>query len=177
MTNPVNAALNLARANELRDKNVMLLHDLQGRLGVAPAPGEIPTAFLNFCKAKGVLALPAQGATVAAFILASVDLGLDTLVGIAAGITRAHSRYADPCSSWYARRAFQVIGWDVQPPRSWTPALQGMFGEMPWPIQRNVAEHERRREAVMRNSQNDAAEAKRQLKQRNEKKNVQQDKT
>jgi hypothetical protein len=167
MSNPVTAALNVARANELRDKNTMLLHDLQGRLGVAPAPGEVPTAFLNFCKTKGVLSQPAQPATVAAFLLANVDLGLDTLVGIAAGISRAHIRYADPCSSWYVRRAFQVIGWDVPAPRAWTPALKDMFGEMPWPIQRNVADHERRREAVMRNSQNDAAEARRKLKEKN----------
>jgi hypothetical protein len=79
MTNPVVTALTLQKANELRQRNDAVAHDLQIRIGVAPPPsGELPSTFVRWCRERGVIPLPAKPESVALFLLQSRDLGVDS---------------------------------------------------------------------------------------------------
>jgi hypothetical protein len=176
MTNPVVTALTLQKANELRQRNDAVARDLQIRIGVAPAPGELPSAFVAWCKLKGVIPLPAKAESVALFLLQSRDLGVDALTEIARGIARAHSRFADPCSSWAVRAAFEEIGGHYQVPRSWPKAEWPVWEDLPWPVKRYLDMRERQRDVAINKAQQEAGDLRHKLREM-EKRNVHQKQT
>jgi hypothetical protein len=167
MTNPVTQALTMHRVDEIRQRNNVVAAELQKRIGVAPPSGELPSTFVRWCREKGVIPLPAKPESVALFLLQSRELGVDALTEIARSIARAHSRFADPCSSWAVRAAFEEIGGVYQVPRSWPKAEWPVWDDLPWPVKRYLDMRERQRDVAINRAQQEAGDLRHQLKLRN----------
>jgi hypothetical protein len=164
------AALTQKRVTELRERNEVIAREVHALLGTV-SPPECPSIFVAWCQRRGVLALPAKPEAAALFLLESKELGIDALCVLAEQISAAHAKFADPCASWVVRKALESIGGFISAPRSWLKGKQQTFASLPWQQQHCVAEHEARREAVMRRAQNEAAALRNQFKKL-EKKNA-----
>jgi hypothetical protein len=116
--------------------------------------------FENGCRSKGVCSLPA---VVATFAADCEVLGLEKLVEIVAAIANVHSShgFADPT---YGRVSAELGGIvRLEPPRAWPREHWQRFRSLPYELQVYLAGHEKRRETVVRRSQNEAAAARREL--------------
>jgi hypothetical protein len=165
MTNPVTQALTMHRVDEIRQRNTVVAAELQKRIGIAPPSGELPSTFVRWCREKGVIPLPAKPESVALFLLQSRELGVDALTEIARSISRAHSRFADPCSSWAVRAAFEEIGGVYEVPRSWPKSEWPTWDGLPWTAKRYLAPREKQRDVTVNRAQTEAAECRKQLRE------------
>jgi hypothetical protein len=168
--NPVMASLTQKRVNELRQANDAVAREVHALLGTV-SPPECPSIFVAWCQRRRVLALPAKPEAVALFLIESKELGIDALCVLAEQISAAHAKFADPTASWVVSKALESIGGFIAAPRSWLKGKQQVFAALPFSMQRVVAEHEARRETVLRRAQNEAATLRNQFKKL-EKKNA-----
>jgi hypothetical protein len=169
MSNPVMDALVMHRASEMRSKDMAVARELQTRIGMAPLPADLPSAFVRWAELRGVVALPAKADSVAMFILESKDLGLDSLCEIASGISRSHQNFGDPVASFQVRRAFEMIGGKVPEPRSWSKINRQSFADLPWHIQKVIEARQALDDKIVRQKQNEAADLRNKLKKIEEK--------
>ncbi len=119
--------------------------------------------FENWCRSKSARPLPALPAVVAAFAADCEVLGIEKLIEIVAAISNVHTSrgFADPTFGPVSAELGRIAKLD--PPRAWPREHWERFRSLPYELQVYLASHEKRRETVLRRSQNEAAAARREL--------------
>jgi hypothetical protein len=164
LSSPVIQALVAARLNEFNQRDAQIAAAVFAELGLPPvASTSNPSEFVTWCEARGVASMPARPATVALFALRSMST-LERLADIIEDISAAHVAcgLADPTTTWPVPAAMSRLA-KTNPPRSWPKEEKQMFLELPFRLQQFYEMHEKRREAVIRGAQNEAAELRKKL--------------
>lgn len=165
MNNPVIVALANARQTEIDRAEAMIRSKADRLLGPfetqAPA---MPLAFAQWCEEKGVGPLPAMPASVAVFVLDREAFGADAIMTMLNVISAAHlsAGLADPTKTPVVSAAMRRFV-DIEKPRSWPKEHILTFQSLPYVLQRYIADREKEREKVIRQRQNEASDAKKQL--------------
>ncbi len=125
-----------------------------------PRAAEHLRPFVAFCEGRGVSHLPARPDTVAAFLLAHLDLSpsIDRVLEILDGIEALHDAHslASPVrSSIVAAALARYPGRD--PPRSWPAADRILFLQLPLMVQHAIARREAQRDKAVRQAQSKLA--------------------
>jgi hypothetical protein len=165
MTSPVLTALAQSHINETARREADLARRVHRVIGPNPVTdGSIPAIFLGFCQQNGVPALPARPSTCALFCLQHQEFGADALVGVMAGVARAHlaAGVADPTSDWQVNAVLQRIVRCV-PPRSWPKEKKLEFMRLPIDLQVWVAKRDEERDRAVRMAQQNASHWRKQL--------------
>lgn len=165
---PVRLAIDLARAEEIRQAERQLADTVAGTLAYAP-PGltdEQSTrvaAFSKWAAIHGVRALPAAPATVAAFVLdqGGLKVPLDGIADTLAAVAALHDLQglANPTSTNIVHHALANVGGGqgIVAPRSWTNEERAEFFKLPLHVQRVVSRRDGEREREIRRIQNELA--------------------
>jgi hypothetical protein len=123
------------------------------------------SVFGKWCILKGVPALPASPAAVAAFVRDCEPLiPVDKIWEAVSEVSQSHlsNGLADPTAGGQVASAMSAMA-RIDPPRSWPDPLKTRFKSLPYDLQIYVERHEREREKAVRRAQNEAATAKRKL--------------
>jgi hypothetical protein len=117
--------------------------------------------FQKFCAEKGVRAIPAAPATVAAFVQAQSNADIIPMVE---AIAAAHDHYglANP-SSTYSVRVILERRLRIEFPRSWSKQDRLLFAALPPEVRAVVGDRERQRDSALRRAQNALADEKKRL--------------
>jgi hypothetical protein len=139
MTNPVLAAL------------------VQARMLAAPL-------FARWCELNGASFCPASPDAIVKFIGDCAPLGITRLWPAVQDISRTHVKLglADPTLGGAVAAAIGDVA-NICAPRSWPDERKRQFKSLPYDLQVYIADHEARRERVLRRAQNEAAAARQQL--------------
>jgi hypothetical protein len=118
----------------------------------------------RWCELNGAPFCPAAPRDVAKFVADCAPLGVGRLWPAIQDISRAHVSLglADPTLGGVAANAISDIA-GIDPPRSWPNDRKQRFKSLPYDLQIYVADHEAKREKVLRRAQNEAAIARRKL--------------
>jgi hypothetical protein len=165
MTSPILSALAEHRCREISTRDRAM--DLVARevLGELPRnERQPPTSWLRWAERKGTTAIPAAPSAVAIFLVENEKYGVDTLVEVLEDIAAAHENagLSSPCSHPLVSAAMNRIT-KVSPPRSWNAAGRAIFMKASYPLQRQILSREDERDKSLLRSQNQLAEAKKQL--------------
>jgi hypothetical protein len=173
-TNPVLRALERAKLDahvaEWARRESVLTDAVVCRLG-GPVPVEKEphavealTEFRGWCDRNGVRFVPAQPASIAQFLLEHTVSSPKRANEFIAAISEFYSEQGlpNPAATWIVAAALERAG-DVVPPRSWPKGLKAEFARLPATLKVYVAEHDAQRERVLRRAQNEAAQARREL--------------
>ena len=118
-------------------------------------------SFRKFCTTRGVQAIPAAPATVAAFVeTQNNEVALQALEAIAA----AHDYYglANPCAT-YSVRVILERRLRIDCPRSWDMADRLVFASLDPIVRSIIFKREDQRDKALRRKQNELAEEKKRL--------------
>jgi hypothetical protein len=125
-----------------------------------------PSAFGKWCIVRNVRSLPAAPAHVAGFIadLAASGKTVKVIWPLVQEISAAHtsSGLADPTAGGVVADAINALAL-IDPPRSWAAEEKARFKALPYDLQLYVTQREAQRDTALRRSQNEIAEAKKQL--------------
>ena len=116
------------------------------------------TAFGRWCAARRVPCFPTLPGYLAGFVADSPPS--DGVIAAVIEISRLHvgNGYADPNTEVVAASFLPVVA-----PRSWPKEMKIRFRELPFDVQRYVADRETERDREVRRCQNELAAAKQQL--------------
>ncbi len=172
--NPVLRALEQARLDaqlaEWEAKEAELRRTVELRLGGTPSIEETAdldgaiAPFKTWCERNGFRYFPAQPATLAQYLLEHSLIGIEKLADTIAAVSETYFARGlpNPVATWIVAAAMQRAG-DIAPPRSWPNSLKAQFFVLPHMLKKYVADHDIRREKVLRRAQNEAARARRAL--------------
>jgi hypothetical protein len=123
------------------------------------------TMFENWCALKGYRPLPAMPALIAAFVNDCEALGIEKIWPAVCEISQAHvaEGLADPTAGGAVASAINGIS-KIDPPRSWPKEQKLRFYSLPYDLQGYVADQADKREKEIRRAQNEAANARQELK-------------
>jgi hypothetical protein len=126
--------------------------DDDAKRGVAP--------FVRFCGERGVRALPAAPASIAAFVR-FVGKDQEALAEALAGVAAMHDQHQLPSPTATACvRAALAETLELKPPRWWTEAEKLLFSDLPAEVRTIVSRRDHQRETDMRRLQNELADLK-----------------
>jgi hypothetical protein len=122
------------------------------------------SAFERWCILQHVQHLPAAPGAVAAFIRDQSALPIEKLWKAVEQISFSHleNGLADPTAGGPAAQAMSEIA-NIDPPRCWKKADHDAFRQMPYNLQRRVADRENRRDLEVRRLQTELATTRQQL--------------
>jgi hypothetical protein len=162
----VNAKLD-EKLNALGQRDTEISKKVYAVLGeVGPATRDVPAHFSQWCKARGLISMPARPATVAAYVLEHAHLAaIDGMASAMEAISDAHvcRGLSDPTTTWPVPAAMTKVAKN-EPPKSWPKDTWKAFKSLPHALQVYVQKREADRDTALRRAQNDLAEQKKQLK-------------
>ncbi|OSJ16839.1 hypothetical protein BST63_10565 [Bradyrhizobium canariense] len=131
-----------------------------------PWHGNLPAEFVAWCKQNGVASLPARPASIALFVLESGHIGIDKLARMVVEISRCHLRrgQADPTSGYPVSAALNHLG-KIDAPVSWPKDMRPRFSELPYELQLYLSSCDRDQTKVIKRAQQEAADARKKLKE------------
>src|SRR6516162_4002970 len=124
--------------------------------------------FADWCKSKGVPFVPAQPATVAAYIIFENREGADfqRIFSTVEAIAQMHDRagLSNPCATMAVRHELGCI-YHIDPPRSWAKVHRPLFASLPIECRHVIENYADLASKAVRKAQNEAADLRRQLKE------------
>jgi hypothetical protein len=166
LTNPVMQLLLRHKAQEVGEKQAEVNSAVTARLGVPPVV-PVPAAFDHWCGQRGLASCPAQPETIALYVMQSITLDPRALCAVLEGVTAAHHHLGDPVSSWQVNRALEERFGVVKPPKSWGKDVHRLFDALPYFVRTYIGLREKQRDTALRQSQNELAAMKQELKKEN----------
>ena len=125
--------------------------------------------FNAWCAATKTPAHPAAPLAVVSFIEQVSHIGINKVLEIVDEISFAHRGVPDPTLSPLVASAVNALD-PISPPRSWPKDHWPIFNALPHRLKQYLAGHDKQRELVIRRAQNEAADAKRALREHLEQK-------
>ncbi|MGK7057093.1 hypothetical protein AB4853_11505 [Bradyrhizobium sp. 1050_B9_N1_2] len=131
-----------------------------------PGHGNLPAEFVAWCEQNRLASFPARPASIALFVLERKHLEIDDLARMVVDISRYHLRrgQADPTSGYPVSAALNHLA-KIEAPLSWPKAMRPRFGDIPYDMQRYLASCDKDQTREIKRAQQEAADARKKLKE------------
>ena len=128
--------------------------------------GNLPAEFVAWCKQNSLASLPARPASIALFVLENGHVGIDELARMVVGISRCHLRrgQADPTSGYPVSAALNHLA-EIDAPVSWPKEMRPRFSELTYALQQYLAASDREQTRMIKRAHQEAADARKKLKE------------